>query len=183
MFWREFQEFEPMDFPTRNWQRPWADPSMRQAGRNIILFLASGCGFGYLPYCPGTFGTVVAVPLSLVVNRIAVTNPWLSALVLSALMSIAIWLAGQAARLLGKKDPQVIVIDEIAGFVLANFRTGSWTGLIIAFGLFRFFDIAKIFPAGRLETLQGGRGIVLDDMCAGLYTFLILRLLSSAGLI
>jgi len=156
---------------------------MGQAGRNIVLFLASGCGVGYLPYCPGTFGTVVAVPVSLFVNRIAVANPWLSAVVLAALSSIAIWLAGQAARLLGTKDPQVIVIDEIAGFVLANFLTGSWTALIIAFGLFRFFDIAKPFPAGKLEMLPGGSGIVLDDMCAGLYSFMILRLLSSTGLV
>jgi phosphatidylglycerophosphatase A len=156
---------------------------MGQAGRNIVLFLASGCGVGYLPYCPGTFGTVVAVPVSLLVNRIAVANPWLSAVVLAALSSIAIWLAGQAARLLGTKDPQVIVIDEIAGFVLANFLTGSWTALIIAFGLFRFFDIAKPFPAGKLEMLPGGSGIVLDDMCAGLYSFMILRLLSSTGLV
>ena len=156
---------------------------MGQAGRNIVLFLASGCGVGYLPYCPGTFGTVVAVPVSLLVNRIAVANPWLSAVVLAALSSIAIWLAGQEARLLGTKDPQVIVIDEIAGFVLANFLTGSWTALIIAFGLFRFFDIAKPFPAGKLEMLPGGSGIVLDDMCAGLYSFMILRLLSSTGLV
>ena len=156
---------------------------MEQAGRNIILFLASGCGVGYLPYCPGTFGTVLAVPLSLLVNRIALTNPWFSAIVLVALTAIAIWVAGQAAPLFGKKDPQVIVIDEIAGFVLANFLTASWTTLIIAFGLFRFFDIAKTFPAGKLEMLSGGSGIVLDDMCAGLYSFVILRLLSLTGLV
>jgi len=156
---------------------------MGQAGRSIILFLASGCGVGYLPYCPGTFGTVVAVPLSLIVNRIALTNPWFSAIVLVALTAIAIWVAGRAAPLFGKKDPQVIVIDEIAGFVLANFLTASWTTLIIAFGLFRFFDIAKTFPAGKLEMLPGGSGIVLDDMCAGLYSFVILRLLSLTGLV
>jgi phosphatidylglycerophosphatase A len=156
---------------------------MRPAGRNIILFLASGCGVGYLPNCPGTFGTVLAVPVSLLVNRIAVTNPWLSAVLLAALTSVAIWLAGKAATFLGNKDPQLIVIDEIAGFVLANFLGGSWTALVIAFALLRFFDIAKTFPAGRLETLPGGTGIVLDDMSAGLYTFLILRLLSSTGLL
>lgn len=156
---------------------------MGQPRRKIVLFLASGCGVGYLPYCPGTFGTVVAVPVSLLVNRIAMANPWLSAVLLAALSSIAICLAGQAARVLGTKDPQIIVIDEIAGFVLANFLTGSWTALIIAFGLFRFFDIAKTFPAGRLEMLPGGSGIVLDDMCAGLYSFVILRLLSLTGLV
>jgi phosphatidylglycerophosphatase A len=56
--------------------------------------------------------------------------------------------------------------------------TEGMTGLFVAFVLFRFFDIAKVFPAAHLETLPGGAGIVLDDIMAGLYTFLILRLLS-----
>jgi phosphatidylglycerophosphatase A len=156
---------------------------MQQVGRKISLFLGSGLGVGYLPYCPGTFGTFIAVPLSIVVNRVAITHPWLAVMGLAALTAIAIPLADHAARLLDMKDPQVVVIDEIAGFTLANFLTASWAGLIIAFGLFRFFDIAKIFPARRLETLPGGTGIVMDDMVAGLYTFAILRLLSLAGVV
>jgi phosphatidylglycerophosphatase A len=156
---------------------------MLHAGRNIILFLASGFGTGYLPYCPGTFGTLIALPISLIVNRIALEEPWLGAISLAGLAAIALWLADQAARILGTKDPQTVTIDEIAGFALASFLTVSLAGLAIAFVLFRFFDIAKIFPARRLEALPGGAGIVLDDMLAGLYSFLLLRLLSSAGLL
>ncbi|MGH7853293.1 MAG: phosphatidylglycerophosphatase A family protein [Candidatus Binatia bacterium] len=156
---------------------------MPRAGRNIILFLASGFGAGYLPYCPGTFGTLIGVPVSLIVSRIALNEPWLGAISLAALAAIAIWSAGRAARILGKKDPPTITIDEIAGFALASFLTVTLTGLAIAFVLFRFFDIAKIFPARRLEALPGGAGIVLDDMLAGVYTFLILRLLSWIGLV
>ena len=156
---------------------------MLHAGRNIILFLASGFGTGYLPYCPGTFGTLIALPISLLVNRIALEEPWLGAISLAGLAAIALWLADQAARILGTKDPQTVTIDEIAGFTLASFLTVSLAGLAIAFVLFRFFDIAKIFPARRLEALPGGAGIVLDDMLAGLYSFLLLRLLSSAGLL
>jgi phosphatidylglycerophosphatase A len=152
-----------------------------QIGRKICLFLASGGGVGYLPFCPGTFGTLIAVPLSLGVNRIAVTHPWLATIGLAVLTAIAIWLANQAALLLEKNDPQLVVIDEIAGFALANFLAESWAGLIIAFGLFRFFDIAKIYPARRLEALAGGAGIILDDMVAGLYTFVIIQLLSYAN--
>jgi phosphatidylglycerophosphatase A len=156
---------------------------MRRAGRDIILILVSGGGVGYLPYCPGTFGSLIAVPLSLALNGLARTNLLLATISLAILAAVAIGVAEQAARILGKKDPQVIVIDEIAGFALANFLTETTWGLIIAFVLFRFFDIGKIFPARRIETLPGGAGIVLDDMVAGLYTFLILRLFSAAGLV
>lgn len=156
---------------------------MEQVGRKIGLLLATGFGVGYLPYCPGTFGTLIAVPLSIAVNHLAITHPWLTAIGLAALTMIAIQLADHAALLLDKKDPQIVVIDEIAGFALANFLTASLAGLIIAFGLFRFFDIAKVFPARRLETLPGGAGIVMDDMVAGLYTFTIVRLLSVAGVV
>jgi phosphatidylglycerophosphatase A len=156
---------------------------MPHTGRNIILFLASGFGTGYLPHCPGTFGTLIALPVSLIVNRIALDEPWLGAISLAGLAVIAVWLADQAAYILGTKDPQTVTIDEIAGFALASFLTVSLAGLVIAFVLFRFFDIAKIFPARRLEALPGGAGIVLDDMLAGLYTFLILRLLSWTALV
>lgn len=156
---------------------------MPRAGRNIILFLASGFGVGYLPYCPGTFGTLIGVPVCLIVNRIALNEPWLGAISLAGLTTIAIWLADQAAQILRKKDPQIVTIDEIAGFTLASFLTVSLAGLAIAFVLFRFFDIAKIFPARRVEALPGGAGIVLDDMLAGLYTFLILQLLSWTALV
>jgi phosphatidylglycerophosphatase A len=153
----------------------------RRPGETIVLLLASGGGVGYLPYCPGTLGTATALPVALVVNRIASNEAWLGVISLAAFTAVAIWLADHAARILGKKDPQTIVIDEIAGFALASFLTVGLAGWVIAFVLFRFFDIAKIFPARRLEMLPGGAGIVLDDVVAGLYTFVILRLLSLMG--
>jgi phosphatidylglycerophosphatase A len=156
---------------------------MRRATRNIILVLASGGGIGYLPHAPGTLGTLIAIPLSLGINRLAATNASTAAVALVGLVLVAIGLAHQAARILEKKDPPIVVIDEIAGFALANFMTKGFIVLILAFVLFRFFDIAKVFPAARLEALPGGAGIVLDDIMAGLYTFLILRLLSSTSLI
>ena len=84
---------------------------------------------------------------------------------------------------MAKKDAAAVVIDEIAGFTLANFLSNSMTGLILAFVLFRFFDIAKVFPAVHREALPGGAGIVLDDIMAGLYNFLILRLIAHASLV
>jgi phosphatidylglycerophosphatase A len=79
--------------------------------------------------------------------------------------------------------PPVIVIDELAGFAAAAFLTYSVSGLVVAFVLFRFFDIAKVFPAAKLETVPGGAGIVLDDTMAGIYTLFILRLYADTSLI
>lgn len=83
---------------------------------------------------------------------------------------------------MAKKGAAAVVIDEIAGFALANFLSNSMTGLILAFVLFRFFDIAEVFPAAHLEAPPGDAGIVLDDIMAGLYTFLSLRLIAHASL-
>jgi phosphatidylglycerophosphatase A len=156
---------------------------MDKTRRKFILILASGGGVGFSPFLPGTLGTLVSLPVSLAVNRLAETQPLMALLGLVGLILIAIILADRAARILQIKDPQIIVIDEIAGFAVANFLTNSANGWLIAFVLFRFFDIAKVFPAGRLEMLPGGIGIVLDDIMAGIYTFMILRLLSFASLI
>jgi phosphatidylglycerophosphatase A len=156
---------------------------MDKTRRKFILILASGGGVGFSPFLPGTLGTLVSLPVSLAVNRLAKLQPMMALLALVGLILVAIILADRAARILQIKDPQIIVIDEIAGFAVANFLTNSASGLLIAFVLFRFFDIAKVFPAGRLETLPGGIGIVLDDIMAGIYTFMILRLLSFANLI
>ncbi len=150
---------------------------MGQTERKLILIFASGGGVGFSPYFPGTLGTLIAVPVSLAVNRLAQIAPVIALFALAGLILIAIGLADKAARILEKKDPQIVVIDEIAGFAVANFLTYSASAVVIAFVLFRIFDISKVFPVGRLEKLPGGAGIVLDDLMAGLYTFLILRLL------
>jgi len=78
----------------------------------------------------------------------------------------------------------MIVIDEIVGFMIANFITPRNVMLLsVAFLLFRVFDIAKVYPLSRLEKLPGGAGIVLDDVMAGLYVFGIMRLVLSWGLL
>ncbi len=78
----------------------------------------------------------------------------------------------------------MIVIDEIVGFLIANFMAPRNVMLLgVAFLLFRFFDIAKVYPLSRLEKLPGGTGIVLDDVMAGFYVFGILRLVLSWGLL
>jgi phosphatidylglycerophosphatase A len=146
------------------------------------LFVVTGAGAGYVPLMPGTIGTLVAVPFSLALNRIAVSHFPLAVLIVVGAVFCAIWLSTMGADIFKQKDPQFIVIDEIAGFLVANFLAPPrLTDLLWGFLLFRFFDIAKVFPTRRLEKLPGGAGIVLDDILAGLYTLVSLRLLSMIG--
>jgi phosphatidylglycerophosphatase A len=150
----------------------------------VILFFATGFRVGYLPRLPGTAGTLLAVPLSVGLNAIAVISLPLALLTLAAAICCAIWLSTRAALILEQRDPPVIVIDEIVGFMIANFMAPRNVVLLgVAFLLFRFFDIAKIYPLSSLEKLPGGAGIVLDDVMAGLYVFGILRLVLSWGLL
>jgi phosphatidylglycerophosphatase A len=144
----------------------------------MVVFFAAGAGAGYFPHFPGTVGTLVAIPLSLALNNLASYSLIFAAGILGAAIFCAIWLADKASKILGKKDPGVIVIDEIAGFLLANFTAPPRISVLAAaFILFRFFDIAKIPPARRLEKLPGGAGIVLDDVMAGIYTLATVQLL------
>ena len=156
---------------------------MRLTLRKMLILLASGGGVGFLPKMPGTFGTLAAVPLSLAINRLGSISPLMAAGALLALIIAAIVIADQACRHLGTKDPQFVVIDEIAGFALANLLGETSGATIAAFGFFRLFDIAKVFPARRLEQLPGGAGIVLDDLLAGIYTLATVAGLSWAGLV
>jgi phosphatidylglycerophosphatase A len=150
----------------------------------VVLFFATGFGAGYLPRLPGTAGTLLAVPPSLGLNALASIFRPIAVLTLAAAICCAIWLSTRVALILEQRDPPVIVIDEIVGFMIANFMAPRNAMLLgIAFLLFRFFDIAKVYPLCRLENLPGGAGIVLDDVMAGLYVFGILRLVRSWGLL
>ncbi len=131
------------------------------------LVLSTWFGSGCLPIAPGTFGTLAAVPLILVLNNFGI---WYSAFTLLIVIGIAVWSAGLTEDLLEKKDPSEIVIDEVAGFLLATaLLPFSWLALGLVFFLFRFFDILKPYPIKHLEKLRGGIGIVMDDILAGLY--------------
>jgi len=146
--------------------------------RAALLFFITGAGTGYFPAIPGTVATLAAIPLSLGLNRIAGASLPLAVLTLSALVTGAAWFCRKGEEIFGEKDSRKIVIDEIAGFLCANFL--SPPGLkpaAAAFVVFRFFDIIKIIPARRAEKIPGGMGVILDDLVAALYTFAVLRIL------
>jgi phosphatidylglycerophosphatase A len=142
----------------------------------IVIFLATGCYAGKLPFAPGTFGSLAALPLCWLLAQLGRPAAF-SATVL--VIAAAVWVAGAAERLLQRKDPGSIVIDEIAG-MLVTFSGLPFTAFSAAAGfvLFRVLDIAKPFPIGWVEKrLSGGVGIVMDDLVAGVIANLGCRLL------
>lgn len=139
------------------------------------LILASWFGSGLAPLAPGTAGTLAGAPLLLVTARLGALQ---QALFVILFILLALRTAGLSSEMLEAKDPSAVVIDEVAGFLLALFFV-PLTCLSVGAGffLFRLFDVLKPFPIRRLESLRGGVGIVADDVLAGIYTNLSLRLL------
>lgn len=145
-----------------------------------ILFLAKGCNVGNIPVMPGTFGTLVGIPLCYLLSFLHTPSglPF-EGLAVIAFILFAVWIAEEAVTILNVKDPGCIVIDEIAGLTVTMIGVGfSLTSLISAFILFRFFDILKPFPVKFLEDkIPGGAGVVLDDVAAGIMANLVLRII------
>ena len=134
-------------------------------------------GVGYLPLIPGTFGSLASVGIFLLFTQI-VTGTSLFALVLLFTLIVTfsgIWAASRTEELSGRKDPGKVVVDEVAGQMLALLPLTLINpqpltrGVIVSFILFRLFDIFKPYPAGRFERLKGGYGIMCDDLMAGAY--------------
>lgn len=144
----------------------------------IVIFLASGVYVGYIPVAPGTFGSVLALPLLLALAR----SGW-SPAVIVALMGVAALLAmpvcGRAGRIYGEADSSRIVLDEVCGMLIAGalLPPTVWA-LGLAFAAFRFFDIVKPFPASYFDLhVKNGAGVVADDLVAGVYANLVVRML------
>lgn len=139
-------------------------------GARLARWIATAGGLGYAPFAPGT---VTCVPVVLAVWWLQPSD--LILLAATAVVSAAgIWAAGAEERRLGAKDPRAIVVDEVAGMLIAccgNPRTLPWLlGLFLAF---RVFDVMKPFGIDRLQNLPGGLGVVVDDLLAGIYASLL----------
>jgi len=177
----------------------------RTFGDYAALALAT-CGVGLIPVAPGTFGSAVGVGVYLalvsgsekafdyVVTRGLDLSPQAFPVVLNTVLLLSIlvislagtWAATRAEKLLGKKDPGAVVVDEVAGqlitFLFVPWLAGPWT-IFAGFLAFRVFDIWKPYPVRRLEGLGGGLGIMADDMLAGFYAAAAMSLLVSVRLV
>ena len=144
--------------------------------RNPIHLMAFGFGSGLSPKAPGTLGTLVAVPLYLLLAPLSA--PLYLALVAAGFLA-GIGICGRTSRDLGVHDHGGIVWDEIIGYLVAmSLAPPAWWWILPGFVLFRFFDILKPWPIAWLDrSVAGGVGIMLDDVAAGLYAGTVMFLL------
>lgn len=181
-------------------------PQKRRSASDYFALAFATCGVGYFPIAPGTLGSLVGVLLYVFVfafghhvlfaraphNEITQTQVWMVettlALVVTFLVTvIGIWAASRAERLLQKKDPSAVVIDEVAGQMIALLSgplwLHTWWSIVTAFILFRLFDIWKPYPIRRLENLESGLGIMADDIAAGAYALVMNSVIISGYLL
>jgi len=177
----------------------------RTVGDYVALAIAT-CGVGYFPIAPGTLGSLVGAGLYLALwtwlyqlleanalrgrlNLLYIFTPQLSFMLLLVFVVTVtgIWAASRAERVLQRKDPSVVVIDEVAGQMIAlltgPFWLPTWWSILSAFILFRAFDIWKPYPIRRLEALESGLGIMADDVVAGVYALIVNSILISGYLL
>jgi phosphatidylglycerophosphatase A len=171
----------------------------------VAYLIATSFGLGYLPKAPGTWGSLFGVLLGWLAMASSVyaarsdsaggyiTNSWETFAALDLALIVIVSLAGvraadRVAAHLRSDDPQIVVIDEVAGQLIAYLALAtpatfavSWKYLLAGFILFRGFDIWKPFPARQAESLPGGLGIMADDWIAGAYAALVLLIARRFG--
>ena len=140
----------------------------------VALAIATVGGVGWAPVAPGT----VASALTLVVLWLVPFSRLALVAFFVAVTLIGTWAAERTERALGRKDPGVIVIDEVAGMTLSVLALPLTVSVLaVAFVLFRVFDVVKPSPAGQAQALPGGIGVMVDDLVAGLYALVIVAAL------
>ena len=148
----------------------------------VALTIATWFGAGYAPVAPGTAGSLAAILIVFLLRHHA--EPWHFAVAAALLALPAIWAAGETALIVGRKDPGIVVVDEVIGqwIAIAGAAAIDWKTCLAAFALFRLFDIWKPAPVRQLEALPGGLGINADDAMAGIYAALVIWIAQRFGL-
>lgn len=142
--------------------------------KGLAVFVASFGYVGYFPIAPGTAGSLAALALFAFIRWIGVPAVELSAIV--AVFAIGVWAAHGTEAAFGRKDPGVVVIDEVLGMLITlAVLPLSLLGIALGFLLFRVLDVVKPYPAAQVEHVHGGLGIMADDAVAGIYAHLALR--------
>lgn len=158
----------------RNYTNP--PPVPVSVWRNPLHFIAFGFGAGAIPFAPGTFGTLVAIPFYLLFSLL----PLSAYIVLVVLIMFAsMWLCDRVSREINIHDHQGMCLDEIVGYLVTMIAAPhGWIWIMLGFALFRLFDIWKPWPIAYIdEHVDGGVGMILDDVLAGIYSLIILQLL------
>ncbi len=183
-------------------------PRLKRSASDYLALAIATVGVGYFPIAPGTLGSAVGVLIYLIlrfyvleaaarlfpVNSFLRFDPqpvFLAVEVIAILLVslIGIWAASRVERLEQKKDPSKVVIDEVAGQLIALLPVPLWvigpsrSSIFFAFLLFRAFDIVKPYPIRRLEKLESGLGIVIDDLAAGAYAAVVLSIIIAIWLV
>ena len=142
----------------------------------VAYIIATACYVGRVPFAPGTAGSLAGIALYWLVRQ---SGSWtVEGIAVIATLVLGIWSASVAERVMGRKDPGFVVIDEVLGMLVTlAFLDVTVSAAMTGFFLFRIFDVLKPFPAGRLEHLHGGFGVMMDDAMAGIYAHVVLRLL------
>jgi phosphatidylglycerophosphatase A len=144
----------------------------------LANLISTWFGCGYAPVAPGTAGSLAAIVIGIALHRARGFEGWLFLALAAVAFAPAVWAATRTARFLAKKDPGIVVVDEVIGqwIALAGAHSLNWKSYLGAFVLFRLFDVWKPSPVRQLEALPDGFGIVADDVMAGLYAALVLFL-------
>ena len=145
----------------------------------LARLLSTVAYIGYLPIAPGTWGSAAGLAVYAAVRVTA--GPVAELAVVVGLLAVGVWSATVTGHEMGDEDPGPVVIDEVVGMLVTLlWLPVGMTGAIAGFVLFRLFDIVKPFPARQFEQLPGGWGVMFDDVMAGIYGNLALRLLMLA---
>ncbi|RPJ82110.1 MAG: phosphatidylglycerophosphatase A [Acidobacteria bacterium] len=144
--------------------------------KRFAILLATAGYAGHFPIAPGTVGSAVGLALFAVIRLAG--SPLLEVGTAAILYVVGVWAAGVAESHYGRTDPGYIVIDEVAGMLVTLLLIPvSWTGAIIGFFIFRLYDIVKPLGARQCERMHGGFGVMTDDIVAGVYGNITLRVL------
>ena len=168
-------------------------PRSARSAKDYLALAIATCGVGYLPIAPGTWGSLLGIGIYFLLqvatyrligwrirtNSVIFLSPpsiflAVELIAITLITLIGIWAASRAERLFGRKDPGKVVVDEVAGQLIALLPLvprldPGWSSIVVAFVLFRLFDIVKPYPARRFEKLESGLGIMADDLAAGAY--------------
>jgi phosphatidylglycerophosphatase A len=161
-------------------------PESPRSSASWATLIATFFGIGRLRPGPGTWGSVAAVVLWVAVSYALPANLRTGFGIALAALAVAVGIpaATRVSRASGNKDPQTVVIDEVAGQLIALIGVPlAWKTFLTGFILFRAFDILKPPPVRQLERLPEGTGIVLDDVAAGICALVVIQLILRSGLL